>query len=78
MVGNDLLRDVTVNIATGILIFSFGRWVGATIAGAINGFGIVVFALFYISSLLIGVYFIVRGLGELVEDIVRDEITHRG
>jgi hypothetical protein len=78
MVNNDLLRDVTVDITAGILIFSFGRWLGAAVASAINGFGIVVFAVFYLVSLFIGVYLIVRGLGTLVEDIVRDEATHRG
>lgn len=69
---------MTVEIALGILIFSFGRWLGATVAEVIDGFGIVVFALFYIISLFIGVYFIVRGLGELVEDIVRSEIVQQG
>ncbi|WP_049969570.1 hypothetical protein [Haladaptatus cibarius] len=75
MVNSDLLRNVAVSVAAGILTISFGRWLGATIAGTIDGFGIVVFAFFYLVSLFVGVYVIVRALGNLVEDIVRDEIA---
>ncbi|SIR47752.1 hypothetical protein SAMN05421858_2411 [Haladaptatus litoreus] len=75
MVNSNLLRDVTVNVTAGILIILFGRWLGATIAGGIDGFGIVVFAFVYLVSLFAGVYVIVRALGNLVEDVVRNEVA---
>ncbi|WP_227353476.1 hypothetical protein [Haladaptatus salinisoli] len=53
------------------------RWLGAAVSAQFGEIGIVLFVPFYVVSLVAGAYFVVCGLGKLVEDVVRREITHR-
>ncbi|WP_227374647.1 hypothetical protein [Haladaptatus halobius] len=69
------LWEVTIDAAVGVLAFSFIRWVGAAISALFEGIGIVLFVPFYVVSLVVGAYFVVRRLSKLVEDIVRRELS---
>ncbi len=77
MVNQGLVLEVTRDVVIGILAFSLIRWFGAAIADPFGFFGTFLFFPFYVAALVVGVYFVVRGLGNLIEDIVRQEITHR-
>ena len=77
MVNQGLVLDVTIDVILGLLAFSFVRWVGATIADGMGFLGVLLFVPFYVIALIIGVYFVVQGLGKLVEDIVRQELARR-
>ncbi|WP_458187436.1 hypothetical protein [Haladaptatus sp. NG-WS-4] len=78
MVNSNLLWAVTIDVVLGVLAFSFGQWLGAAVTGAFGFVGLLLYGLVYLVSVAIGVYLVVRGLGTLVEDIVRHEIIHRG
>jgi len=77
MVDEELLWDVTIDVVLGVVAISVGQVLGGIAASAFGFFGIILYALFALASLVIGVYLIVRGAGKLVEETVRREVTHR-
>lgn len=66
-----------MDVVLGLLAFAVGS-ILASFAGATFDLpGLVLSTLIYLVSLVVGVYLVVRGLGKLVEDIVRHEVTNR-
>jgi hypothetical protein len=77
MVNDELLWEVTTDVVLGVVAISVGQVLGGIAASAFGFLGILLYALFALASLVIGVYLVVRGAGKLVEETVRREVRHR-
>ncbi|WP_231185516.1 hypothetical protein [Haladaptatus sp. DYF46] len=74
MVDDELLWDVTIDVVLGVVAISVGQVLGGIAASAFGFLGIILYAVFALASLVIGVYLVVRGAGKLVEEIVWREV----
>ncbi|WP_423743962.1 hypothetical protein V5735_13300 (plasmid) [Haladaptatus sp. SPP-AMP-3] len=77
MVNDELLWEVTTDIVLGIVAVLLGQALGGIAASVFGFLGILLYALFALGSLIVGVFLVVRGFGKLVEETVRREVRYR-